>query len=90
MYFSYVMQHVKRGDFASEINCEFLFDVAKLFSALKGHLMYQKLVKEFKFYNWKWSKILIFLTIFWRFSSIFKKADYRKAASHISTSIPST
>ena len=57
MNLTYVMQHIKnikRGDFALVKSIlSFVFDVLELFLSFKMTPRLSKLIKAFKFYNWK-------------------------------------
>ena len=51
---SIVMQHIKSGHFAGEVNYEFCtWCIRVVFSALKMTPQLSKLIKAFKFYNWR-------------------------------------
>ena len=57
----FVMQNIKRRDFAGEVNFEFFIWCIELFLSFKVTQYLSKLIKAFKFYNWKRIKNSFFL-----------------------------
>ena len=68
LYFTFVMQHIKRGDFAVESSLSFVFDVLQLFVSSEWYYIYQNLTRHSNVTIGKVSKILtVFLISFLNF-----------------------